>query len=104
MTSYAIEFPEGFDEYDSAMLDAKGWLTVLVTIQERQFEVTFYDPVRLSQEIQGGLKHKGMYLGGNMVVLQSLDRTAIENAVATIADAGTYAEWVPQAQGAGWAG
>ena len=58
---YKARFPEGFDDY-AWEVESKGVLEgVLVDVGQERFEVTFYEPVRLSQdaaaEFEDGTSH-----------------------------------------------
>jgi hypothetical protein len=56
MTEHRVEFPEGFEGY-AWEHEAKGWLQGAVAIIDgRRYALTFYDPTRLSQDIEARLR------------------------------------------------
>ena len=72
-TSYKLEFPAGFDERAVFEHEAKGWLPgVVVTAEGVRFELLFYDPVRLAQDVEEELRHAPFVFESNLVVIPSV--------------------------------
>ena len=57
--TYTFRFPEGFDDRDEAEMTSKGFLTgsVLELPDGRRFPVTFFDPIRLAQDLEQAGQH-----------------------------------------------
>jgi hypothetical protein len=78
--AYEIHFEDDFDEY-AWEVEAKGWFDVDVTVDEVTVPFSFYDPVRLQQEIESDLSRDGVFFEKNMVVVRSVTRANIEKAM-----------------------
>jgi hypothetical protein len=78
---YSIIFPEGFDDYASEV-QSKGWFSdVRLVFLGKRYRITFYDAVRLGQEIQEEIQRGGIFFEPNLVVVESIGRQSIENAI-----------------------
>lgn len=79
-----IEYPINWDDLDGLERPAKGWLTgVIVTLSSgAQIELTFYDPVRLAQDLEEEIRigKKGI-IEKNLIVVPEVTREAIEAAI-----------------------
>jgi hypothetical protein len=96
MTEYGIDFPEGFDEFEWEA-EAKGWLQgAVVTINRRRYRVTFYDPIRLAQDIEDELQEKSVYLESNVLVVASITREQMRAAVEVVAKNGRHVDMIPE--------
>lgn len=70
MTDYSLDFPAGFDDY-AWEVQSKGWFSdVRLAAYGKQYRIAFYDPVRLSQEIQEEIHRGGVFFEPNLVVVQ----------------------------------
>ena len=96
MTDYSIVFPEGFDEY-AREVQSKGWFPdARLVAFGQQFRITFYDPVRLSQEIQDKIQRGSVFFEPNLVVVQSLTRQSMEKAVELLVETQKANSLVPE--------
>ena len=88
-TKPLIELPEYFDTY-VVELEAKGYFSdVAVLFAGRRYRITFYDPIRLQQEIVDQLSSgKPEFHEPNLVVVSKIRRDEIERAVFKLADLG----------------
>lgn len=92
MGNYRIIFPNGFDDY-AWEVESKGWLQgVIVILDGKKYPITFYDPVRLSQDIDGELSAEGFFFEGNLVVLKNIDRDSTERTIGKIVETGVVAQ------------
>lgn len=97
MSNVTIEFPSGFDDYEWEV-EAKGWLQgVVATIDGRRYPLTFYDPTRLSQDIEEELARGTGFFEPNVFVVRSVDREHIESAVAAVVATGRHKALAPEA-------
>jgi hypothetical protein len=80
-----VVYPLAMDDFDWAMTEAKGWIEVTVHWTGGDRTVTFYDPVRLAQEVQSALAGPGYFTERTSVVVPTLSKEAIEAVVALLA-------------------
>ena len=92
MSTYTIQFPEHFDEY-APIIEAKGWLSeVRLCVDGQEYELTFFEPVRLGQEIESDISRAGMFFEPNVVVVPAITRDVIEHAAARLVKGGRLAD------------
>jgi hypothetical protein len=81
-------YPASMDDYDWAMTEAKGWIEITVRSTEGEKAITFYDPARLAQEVQGAMTESGYFAESAVVVVPTVTREAIEAVIARLARSG----------------
>ena len=82
---YEVEYPVDLDDYGWE-IEAKGWLPgVVVRSGSRQWTLTAYDPIRLSQDIAADLRSSPYVALLNVLVVPQVTRDAIAAAVAELA-------------------
>ncbi len=90
MIDYKLSFPDDFDDYEWE-LESKGWFNgAVVVCQESNYRLSFYDPVRLAQEIEDELSSTAVFMEENLVVINSVDRAHMEKAVKYLMESGKY--------------
>jgi hypothetical protein len=97
-SSAKLVFVHGFSERDSAEARDRGYLShVLVEIDGvRLYPVLFYDPVRLQQDLEEGLKHDRSFLAEpGMIVLPDVTLDAMQDAVQRLCREGYFDYLVP---------
>jgi len=88
MTEHSLDFPQGYEKYASEV-ESKGWFgDVKLTYSGRRYRLTFYDPVRLAQEIDSEIQRGGIFFEPNLVVVRSVTRPEMENAVTQLIERG----------------
>lgn len=93
MGTYRIIFPDWFDDH-AWEVESKGWLQdVAVIFGGKEYPITFYDPVRLSQTIEDDISAGDFFFENNLVVLKSVDRENIELAIRKIVETGRITEF-----------
>lgn len=91
MSDYQIIWPDDFDKV-AWLIESKGWLQgIEVRLGEQSTELTFYDKVRLAQDIEDDLSSQGYFLERNVVVIDRVTKEAIEKVVARLVN--TRALW-----------
>lgn len=96
MTNYSLILPEEFDDYASEV-ESKGWFSdARLHCQGRQYGLTFYDPVRLGQEIEGELQRGGVFFEPNLVVVQSVTRQNMEKAIDILIQSGSVGSLIAE--------
>jgi len=92
-SSFTIHFPEWFDERAEWEAESKGWLQgVTVELADgNRYPVFFYDPVRLSQDLEAEASQGRPYAAEpGMIVLPQVTRAAISEAVKQLVGAGFF--------------
>jgi hypothetical protein len=77
---YEIDFGDSFAQYEWET-EAKGWFDARVRVGQSEVMISFYDPVRLAQEIQDALDHSGLFFERNVVVIPKVNRENMEKAM-----------------------
>ena len=84
--NYTLELPEQLLDHEAPIWESKGWVSgVVVVAGTRTFNLTFYEPVRLGQEIEHGLAEHGFFAEQNLVVVRAVTAAAIRAAVEGLA-------------------
>ncbi|MEP3475707.1 MAG: hypothetical protein ABJN57_05775 [Hyphomicrobiales bacterium] len=90
MTDFELSLPDDFDKY-AWELKSKGWYDhAVMSCKGNKYKLSFYDPVRLAQEIQNELSSVDAFLEDNLVVINTVDRSYMEKAVKYLALSGRY--------------
>ncbi len=70
------------DDFDDGLWDAKGYFRGAELVHMgRIYALTFYDPVRLAQDIEADLENSGLFFEENLVVVRTVNRRSLEVAV-----------------------
>lgn len=81
---YNIIFPKNIEDYEWE-LSSKGYFSETEFIHEdRIYKISFYDPVRLSQEIEDALLKGEAFLDKNTVVIQEVSMVNMKRAIEEI--------------------
>ena len=81
MEIYQIIFPDDFDDY-AWEVESKGWFNGVVVIFEgKEYRITFYDPVRLSQDVADEIFKYNFFFESNLVVIKIVNRENIEKII-----------------------
>ena len=84
MQSFALVLPCEFDDYEWEV-KAKGFFSeARLSVSGKRYRLTFYDPVRLSQEIEDELKRGELFFELNLVIVSSVTRSDMERAVESL--------------------
>lgn len=85
---YTLRFPETYTT-DHEIWRAKGYVIVVIEVAQRvttRYSLTFYDPVRLAQDIESELGETSpLFFEPNLVVVSDVERSEIERAVEALA-------------------
>jgi hypothetical protein len=92
---FSIEIPDDFADYEWEV-SAKGYITIAMIVSARRYRLSFYDPVRLSQEIRSDLERDHPFFEPNLIVVESVTRAAIERAVHELVRSGRAAEMIEE--------
>src|SRR5215510_4449472 len=96
MASYSLILPEDFDEYEWEVT-SKGWFgNALLNFSGRVFRLRFFDPVRLSQEIEDELKRGQAFFEPNLIVVRSVTRSEMDRAAELLVRSGQTSSLVSE--------
>ncbi|CCE02264.1 hypothetical protein [Bradyrhizobium sp. STM 3809] len=95
---FSIEWPADFADYEWEVT-AKGWLTLTITVSDQRYRLNVYDPARVGQEIQSDLERGRPFFEPNLVIVKSVTRVAIEQAVHELVRSGRAAELIEERMG-----
>lgn len=86
---YTLRFWDHFDDMESETI-AKGWTRLIqVDVDQITYDLEFFDPARLEQEIRDGFRRGEPYFNEeNLIVVEQVDRAHITVAVAGLSRAG----------------
>lgn len=94
MEQYTLKWPEDFEAY-SGEIESKGWFVGLeIVIEEKTLRPVFYDPVRLSQDVDEEISTAGFFLEPCLIVVRQVTRETIERTVAELAKSGGFNRFV----------
>jgi hypothetical protein len=80
MSDSSLIFPDGFEQY-ARELESKGYFSeARLEFQGRRYQLTFYDPARLGQDIEEVLQRGGIFFEPNLVVVPAVTRQNMEKA------------------------
>lgn len=97
MSDYVLNLPDDFDDYEWELV-AKGCFSeARVDVGGKVYELNFYDPFRLGQEIEDALARNAVFVEKNLVVIPSVTRAEMENAADFIVRSNRLAFLAPQA-------
>ena len=88
-----IIYPIAWDEQDNIERPCKGWLSGVVVQMEdgKEFSLTFYDPVRLQQDLAVGLKNgEAAIVEKGLIVVPEVTKVNIERAIVQAANEGYF--------------
>lgn len=89
-----LELPADFNEYGWDV-EAKGCFGgAQLSAAGKTYKLNFYDPVRLAQEIDAELRRGQIFFESNLVVVKSVTREEMEQAVNALLRAGRCGELV----------
>lgn len=81
MTTHELVLPEDFQGY-AWEVASKGWFSGAVLLHlNNRYLLTFYDPVRLGQEIRDVLRRQPLFIEPNLLVVESITEAAMRKAV-----------------------
>lgn len=88
MTEFALVLPADFDDY-AWEVQTKGWFAdALLTVAGKRYRLNFYDPVRLSQEIESELERGVAFAEPNLVIVRRVTRSDMQRAAEMLAQSG----------------
>lgn len=82
MTDYSLVFPDWFDDLVEWEVEKKGWFSeARLVLSETQYRLSFYDPVRLSQDIESEIQSREFFFEPNLIVVPSVTRVDMEKSI-----------------------
>lgn len=93
-----LAFRHGFDDRDEVETPLKGYRSdgVVIAPDGEQYAVTFYDPVRLGQDLEAEVELGATHLAEpGLVVVPEVTRESMEAVVAQLWESGYFARHRP---------
>lgn len=90
-------FTEVFDQHLAFDVEQKGWCDIaFVELPDgSRVKVFFYDPIRLSQDLENSLLPEGYIAEPGMIVIPRVTREYMEKAVNRLFEQGFFSSFVP---------
>jgi hypothetical protein len=96
MSNVAFVLPADFDDYEWEV-KAKGWFSeARMSVSGKTYRLSFYDAVRLGQEIESELQRGSVFFEPNLVVIQAVTRSDMERAAELLVQSGHVASLVAE--------
>jgi hypothetical protein len=94
MSDHRLHLPEDFDAY-GWQAEAKGWFSdARLSAFGKEYQLNFYDPVRLAQEIASEHERDTVFCEPNLVVVKEVTRSAMEEAAHELVRSGRISSLV----------
>ncbi len=88
MPKYTINLPKDFVDY-AWEVQVKGWFSgASIVCGTKRYQLNFFDPTRLSQEIKDELDHKNFFFEPNLIIVKEVTQAAIEEAITALVERG----------------
>ena len=85
MSEFSFVLPADFADYEW-QAEAKGWFSeATLIVSGKRYRLNFYDPARLSQEIEDELERDGWFFEPNLVLVKSVTRSHMQRAAEQLA-------------------
>ena len=83
-----LKLPDDFEDYE-AIVEAKGWFSEARLDQSgKTWRLTFYDHGRLAQEVDDAIRAGKLFFEPNLVVVESVTRSRMEQAANWLVETG----------------
>lgn len=82
-----LVLPEGWDDLAAFEVESKGWFDALIVVGDREFDVSFYDPVRLAQDVEADLAAGEIFVVRNLIVVNRVTVEEMTRAVCVLRQA-----------------
>jgi hypothetical protein len=93
----ALRLPLDFDDYGWEV-ESKGYFVgAVVEHHDRRIPITFYEPVRLAQDVAEEVATTGRCAFSNLVVIPAVTRGEMERAIRQLAESGDLNDLDPEA-------
>lgn len=88
MIKFSLILPADFDEYEWEV-SSKGYFPAATVVAGNiTYRINFYDSARIGQEIASELEKSTMFFEKNLVIVPSVTRFAMEQAVSLLVSSG----------------
>lgn len=83
MEPYLV-LPQAWDEFTAFEVEEKGWFEARVVVSGREESVSFYDPVRLAQEIDADVAAHKNFAVHNLIVVEHVTADEMSRAISRL--------------------
>ena len=92
----SLWLPDDFDSY-AWEVESKGcFFEAILFVNNQTYQISFYDPIRLIQEIKDDIDCTGVFFERNLVVVRSVTRTNMQEAVDMLINSSRHSYLVPR--------
>jgi hypothetical protein len=96
MSGFSFALPADFADYEWEVT-AKGCFSeARITVSGTHYRLSFYDAVRLAQEIESELEGGGVFFEPNLVIVRAVTRADMERAADQLVQSGQVASLMPE--------
>jgi len=96
MKKFFLLLPENFCDHEWE-IESKGWYqgAILMT-GGKKYQLTFYDPVRLNEDIQYDIENQCVFFEKNLVVISVVNKKNMEMALEFLMETGQVKILIPE--------
>ena len=81
MSAFDLKIPDDFADYQWEV-EAKGFFgNVELIFEDNSFYISFYDHVRLMQEINDELSSNGLFFENNLIILEKVTKASMVESI-----------------------
>ena len=91
MSDFSFVLPTDFSDYEWEVTSKGCFSEAQLGIAGKTYRLSFYDPVRLSQEIQSELESRGAFFEPNLIIVRSVTKEEMGRAVEQLVRSGQVA-------------
>ena len=92
----SLWLPDDFDSY-AWEVESKGcFFEAVLFVNNQRYQISFYDPIRLIQEIKDDIDCTGVFLERNLVVVRSVTRANMQEAVDILMNSDQHSNLFPR--------
>lgn len=95
MQNWSLDLPNDFADYEWEV-EAKGWFEARLTAEGLKYQLRFYDPARLRQQIDDELGRERAFFEPNLIIVQFVTRANMEHAVRRLVESGQLVNFVSE--------
>jgi hypothetical protein len=94
--SFSFDLPADFADYEWEVTAKGCFFEARLTVCGKHYRPSFYDVLRLGQEIESDLERGDAFFAPNLVIVRSVTRSDMERAVEQLVQSGQVASLTPE--------
>lgn len=96
MSSFELCLPADFADHEWEATAKGCFFNARLTFAGKSYQLSFYDAVRLAQEIESEFERGGVFFEPNLVIVPSVTRAEMERAVEQLVRSGQVSSLTPE--------